>query len=487
MFGPYTLPITREGEQTMRKKHFFWTLAFVLLLSGGCAWQQGLGEGDRVFTYANISNNNGQAQPTQETGMLTIEEAKAKALVDAGLIGVQVTFTKSELDYDNGRQVYEIEFYTQSYEYDYEIDAATGEIIDFSCDKKTGNITSAPADNGAAQHVNAGTDALLTPAASDGSKTAGVTMQQAKALVFKWIPDATEKDIWKVKTDYKNGRTKYEIKVLFGNAEYEFKIDASTGKVIECKYDAAYTAVPAAGSSTITIEKAKSLALAKIPGATENNILKFKTDYDDGRTEYEIEIVFGNAKYEFELDAFTGKIMSLDYDAEYIVPSVTPAVSADAAAATLTAEEAKALVLARVPGATVQDILEFETDYDDGRTEYGGKLLYGGIEYEFGLDCLGAFHCWKTENVGYYGHHSSSHHGSWHDVGCHIITAASAKSLALAQVPGAAAWNIVEFKTDYDDGLIEYEGKIIYNGMKYEFEIDGYSGAFRKWKAEPAG
>lgn len=70
-------------------------------------------------------------------------------------------------------------------------------------------------------------------------------------------------------------------------------------------------------------------------------------------------------------------------------------------------------------------------------------------------------------------------------MGCRTITAASAKSLALAQVPGATARNIVEFETDYDDGRIEYEGKIVYKGMEYEFEIDGYSGAFRKWESEP--
>ena len=31
---------------------------------------------------------------------------------------------------------------------------------------------------------------------------------------------------------------------------------------------------------------------------------------------------------------------------------------------------------------------------------------------------------------------------------------------------------------------MEYEGSILYNGMEYEFEIDGYSGAIRNWEAE---
>ena len=56
--------------------------------------------------------------------------------------------------------------------------------------------------------------------------------------------------------------------------------------------------------------------------------------------------------------------------------------------------------------------------------------------------------------------------------------------LVLAQVPGASRSDIREFETDSEDGRTEYEGKIRYDGMEYEFEIDAYSGAFRSWEAE---
>ena len=45
--------------------------------------------------------------------------------------------------------------------------------------------------------------------------------------------------------------------------------------------------------------------------------------------------------------------------------------------------------------------------------------------------------------------------------------------------------DILEFETDHEDGRVQYEGKIFYEGMQYEFEIDAYSGAFRSWEAEP--
>ena len=65
------------------------------------------------------------------------------------------------------------------------------------------------------------------------------------------------------------------------------------------------------------------------------------------------------------------------------------------------------------------------------------------------------------------------------------ITEAEAKAIALDKVPGAAESDIWEFSTDRDDGRLEYEGEIIYDGTKYEFEIDGYSGTIRSWEAEP--
>ena len=55
-----------------------------------------------------------------------VERAKAIALRDAGVSGV--TFVKAKLDYDDGVRVYDIEFYKDNVEYDYEIDAATGQI-----------------------------------------------------------------------------------------------------------------------------------------------------------------------------------------------------------------------------------------------------------------------------------------------------------------------------------------------------------------------
>ena len=44
----------------------------------------------------------------------------------------QANFTKAYLDWDNGRLVYEIEFYVGTVEYDMDVDAITGMVTDFS-------------------------------------------------------------------------------------------------------------------------------------------------------------------------------------------------------------------------------------------------------------------------------------------------------------------------------------------------------------------
>lgn len=61
---------------------------------------------------------------------ITADKAKEIALNHAGLTADQVTFVRSNLDQDDGRTCYDVEFYTADYtEYDYEIDANTGDVI----------------------------------------------------------------------------------------------------------------------------------------------------------------------------------------------------------------------------------------------------------------------------------------------------------------------------------------------------------------------
>ncbi len=71
---------------------------------------------------------------TQANGQtISVDKAKNIALANAGLKAKDVTFSKAKLEKDDGRQVYDIEFYIPGQnEYEYEIDALTGTILDAS-------------------------------------------------------------------------------------------------------------------------------------------------------------------------------------------------------------------------------------------------------------------------------------------------------------------------------------------------------------------
>ena len=58
------------------------------------------------------------------------------------------------------------------------------------------------------------------------------------------------------------------------------------------------------------------------------------------------------------------------------------------------------MYLAGVSVRRVEDIYEWKLDYDDGRTEYEGKIIYGGMEYEFTINAAtGAVTEWDAESV----------------------------------------------------------------------------------------
>ena len=149
------------------------------------------------------------AAPAQNaTGTGTMDEAAAQkiALEHAGVKAADATITKSKLDYEDGHQVYDIEWYAGGAKYDYEIAADTGEIISFAYEEKT-----------------MGAD----------SRSVTVSEADAKKTAIDRVSGATDKDLYKWKLDYDDGRPEYEGKIIYGGMEYEFTIDAATGSVME--------------------------------------------------------------------------------------------------------------------------------------------------------------------------------------------------------------------------------------------------------------
>lgn len=156
---------------------------------------------------ADAASQTPQANATAQTGDIGPDAAKSIALTDAGLTEDAVTFFETKQDYENGTLVYELEFFAGQTEYDYEIDAATGDIRKKSFDT-TGGTASATGQN--------------------------ITVEQAKALALEHAGLAeTDVNFTKAKLENDDGRTFYEIEFRQGTTEYDYKIDAVSGTIVE--------------------------------------------------------------------------------------------------------------------------------------------------------------------------------------------------------------------------------------------------------------
>ncbi len=254
-----------------------------------------------TVTDADSFNNgqNGQSgQQTTTTGDVGAEKAKEVALQHAGLKASDVTFIKSVLDYDDGRKVYDVEFYSGNKEYDYEIDAQSGQIVSFDYDVENWTIPTTPAT---------GTDIGSEKAKQIALQNAGLSESQVTFV--------------RVQADYDNGRKVYEVEFYSGNTEYDYEIDATNGAIREMDHDAEYYAPQQtqspSSSAAITVDQAKSIALERAGVSASDAIFtKAKLDYDDGIQKYEIEFRVGRMEYECDVNAQTGTITdySVDYD-----------------------------------------------------------------------------------------------------------------------------------------------------------------------------
>ena len=110
----------------------------------------------------------------------------------------------------------------------------------------------------------------------------------------------------------------YEVEIRSQTGEeFEYKVDAYTGAILESKREAADgTEVPVvqpskpAASGDIGYAKAKSVALNHA-GVSEGKAydMDIELDDEDGRLIYEVEFKSGNMEYSYEINAATGAIL----------------------------------------------------------------------------------------------------------------------------------------------------------------------------------
>lgn len=250
-------------------------------------------------------------------------------------------------------------------------------------------------------------------------QTQMIPIEEAQEAALKAADiEAADADISATTLSEVAGVACYKVEFTSGEYAYAYTINAETGAVMEmssqeqnaqasgtqteaadpeasaqAQTSAPTTAQNATGTGTVDEAAAQKIALEHAGvKAADATIIRSKLDYEDGRQVYDIEWYAGGAKYDYEIAADTGEIISSAYEEK--------TMGANSNNVTVSEADAKKTALDRVRGATDKDIYEWKLDYDDGRPEYEGKIIYGGMEYEFTIDAAtGSIIEWDAETI----------------------------------------------------------------------------------------
>lgn len=165
------------------------------------------------------SDQNAEKQAPANSGTNTSDigndEASRIALEAAGFAEADVTNLRVAADYDDGRAVYDVDFWKDDTEYDYEILASTGEILSYDQETKKNQSGQNGTQNG-----------------QTGQSSTQISLEDAKKLALDCVPGATEQNM-KIELDYDDGYYLYEGEIIYDQKEYDFEIDANTGTFLE--------------------------------------------------------------------------------------------------------------------------------------------------------------------------------------------------------------------------------------------------------------
>ena len=159
---------------------------------------------------------------------ITQEQAQETALKAAGVKEEDVIFKKSGTEFDDGREFFEVDFFIPGeMKYQYDIDAATGKILE-----QDSEIWDAEDDIEYA--------ALIENTRKETSAVSGeITEDQAKAIALKDAGfNENEVTFIKCRKDMDDGIVKFEIEFRTPDfMEYEYDIKVSDGTILERNAD----------------------------------------------------------------------------------------------------------------------------------------------------------------------------------------------------------------------------------------------------------
>lgn len=148
--------------------------------------------------------------------IITEKEAKESVLKHAGVSEKDAVALDIEEEREDGKIKYEVTFYAKEYEYNYEVDGRTGEIL-------KSEKTSEEQISDATENKNNVKDYI--------------SEDEAKAAVLKHA-DISEKDVRFTKVEIDDDGGYYEIDFVANESKYEYEVDVASGRIIKSEKEA---------------------------------------------------------------------------------------------------------------------------------------------------------------------------------------------------------------------------------------------------------
>lgn len=274
---------------------------------------------------------------TVEYDFISSDAAKQIAFDHAGVDGTKAIFDDEELEV--GDRLYELEFRVDNVEYEYDIDAVTGNILeaerDESKDKKQQNQKQDQKKEENKKDSSSKTEKKQETVSFIG-------MDKATEIAFNHAGVNAEDVYFDDKELDKSDRL-YEFEFYANGVEYEYDIHAVTGEVMKVERDQERKQQPkeqpkqteqksqpkaekkeqpkeekkeSAKQQLLSKDQAIDIALNHA-GLSRSQVSfdDVELDNDDGVTLYEIEFESGSYEYEYDIHAYNGDI--LDHEVEY--------------------------------------------------------------------------------------------------------------------------------------------------------------------------
>lgn len=323
-----------------------------------------------IAASKNVSSESvAQSGAASNKAYIAQEQALNVVYNHAGVAAEDLVKLEMEFDSKGGTMIYEVEFETTTKKGEYEINATTGAIL-----KSEVKHHNSSADTSGYIGANAARDAALAHA--------GVAAGDVLEI--------------EIELDSDDHVMTYKVEFLTGSREYEYRINATTGAVVTYETKGRKNAVnQSSGSGTSTGSTYIGEPAAKESALTHAGVAESSTtdvecylEYEDGKPVcYCVEFKVSKAKYEYEIDLYSGAV--LNYAVESYDSSSSEKDSAEASASTSYIGESAALAAAlKHAGVAETSLTEKHVELDrDGNTMiYQVEFETRGQEYEYEID-----------------------------------------------------------------------------------------------------